>query len=221
MEGKQACRGEKMKYPEVKLRYLMVRHTGFKAVLAWCVIVILTACKSERPKTEKPPPPQQNPAVVKLASKHGAVTDWRKTLKGLTFSVDVEHALIQNPGDKPILVVESLQDVFRRDGELWIRLASIFSFPPPAIDFELRCPLKKLGPIFENREQIERFGQFAVVAKVKSVRKIVLEINAIPINDEEAELELEPPFPFSERFLASGECVDLAYVAKKTEKQVP
>ncbi len=183
--------------------------------------LILTSCKSERPKTEKPPPRAPHPEVVRLASKYNAIQNWRETFKGIAFSIDVERALIEIPGEKPILVVESLQDVFRRDGKLWIRLAGIFSFREPAIDFELRCPLKKLGPIFENREQIERFGQLAVVAKVKSVRKIVLEINAIPINDEEAELELEPPFPFSERFLASGECVDLAYVGKKAEKQVP
>ncbi len=189
-----------------------MRHPCFKAMLAWCAVAILTACKSEEAKTEKAAAPAApHAAVVQLASKYGAVHDWAKPLEENPFqrsySIELEDILITKLEGKPIVVVSNVQDVFRHDGELWIQLSSLSLWP--RIDFRLRCQKEKLEPVFKNRYFL---GKFAVVAKISKFQKVVIALRATAFEAGEAEITLEPPFVNT--YLASGECIHVEYLER-------
>lgn len=189
-----------------------------RVVLAGTFITVFAACKSERPKSKKQMPETPHPTVVQLASKYEAVSDWRKTLGEMSFTVEVERALIEDPGERPIVIVEEVQDVLRRNGDFWLRLSPLFSFHLPPVDFELRCPEDVLEPVFKNRDY---FAKFAVVAKIRKVRKVVLEVNASAVGEGEVELELGPPLAGFARYLATGECLDVAYIGERANAGPP
>jgi hypothetical protein len=158
---------------------------------------------------------------LQLASKYDAITNWYEGFGGLkrTYTVDVEHALIERPKGKPIIAEGEVQDVFRREDLTWIRLSNrlsaLFSLGPN-IDFEISCPEGKLGPIFEHREV---FDTFVVVATIRRVHKAALKLTAIASSEKDPQIELASPLfpPFDDRFLAIGDCLDIAYVGGMAE----
>ena len=192
------------------------RDLAARGMLLGMLLGVLPACESQSLTTQGEQSRTIHQRAIKFAAKYKAVYTWSETLnrknQRTAYALDVERVLIEGPQEHPVLVVGLIQDVFRRDGQLWVRLSNLFP-ESPDIDFELSCSEDTLRPAFEMREP---FSTFAIVARIRKVQKFSLELLAFSVGKERMGYGVSPLLaPWSEqRFLATGDCLDMAYVGQ-------
>ena len=120
------------------------------------------------------------------------------------YSFQLEAELVKT--GKPIIFSASLDDIFRKDDKLFIRFwPSFLDFVEPQISYTLEGCAEKIDQLTSPKDDL--FGEYVVVAKITSVRKPIVKIDA-SASDEDAELELSQ----TQTFLTTGTCLDLEYV---------
>lgn len=124
----------------------------------------------------------------------------------LQYTYQLEDALVKV--GKPIVFTATVDDIFRRNGEMYIRFApSFFDFDTPRIFYTLTGCADKIDQIASVKKDI--FGEYVVVAKIASVEKPIARVDGSASGDDgDVELELAEP----QTFLATGSCLDLHYV---------
>jgi hypothetical protein len=147
--------------------------------------------------------------VERLARQHGAILDWRRKLgdtpgllAGSLHTIEIEDAIVRT-GGRPIAFTARLFDVRRYQGSLQIIFTSDFYNPFPKMVFVLDCPLASERQFANYPSGLDRgFISFAVIARIKSVQKILLNTS---VGDNEVYIQ-----PLDDQFIATGECVDLS-----------
>lgn len=123
----------------------------------------------------------------------------------LIYTFQMEDEFIKK--DKPIIFTGSIDDIFRKDGEFYMRFApTIFDWLSPRIFYTLSGCGDEVDEIVSREHDFS--DGYVVVAKITSIKKPILGVDGSVIGTDEVELEYSPP----NTFLASGECLDLAYV---------
>lgn len=122
----------------------------------------------------------------------------------LQYTYQLEDALVK--AGKPVVFTATVDDIFRKDGETYIRFApSFFDYDVPRVFYTLKGCADKVDQITAVKKDI--FGEYVVVAKITSIEKPIVRVNG-SVSGEDVELELSEP----QTFLATGSCLDLEYV---------
>ncbi len=123
----------------------------------------------------------------------------------LTYTFQLEDELIKK--GNPIIFTSGVDDIFREDGEFYIRFApTMFDFSTPRIFYTLSGCSERITEIVSREATF--FDGYVVVARITSIEKPLLSINGYGYGGDEVELEYSP----SDTFLATGICLDLVYI---------
>lgn len=145
---------------------------------------------------------QRDNTILALADKYQAN---KEIPSNIAYSYQLEEALVK--ADKPIIFTAELDDIFRKDGKLFVRFAPApFDYSEPQIFYTLSGCDEKLLQIDGRKRDL--WGEYIVVAKISDVSKPIVKIEASPIDEEDAEIEVSRP----ETFMASGACLDFEYM---------
>jgi hypothetical protein len=168
-----------------------------------CVVLNILSCGDSKAKKKKEETEQKsnvNPAVLEMAVKHNAITDWGFS----EYSFQMEDALIRKDG-QPILFYASIKDIRRKNGSYYVHCStSPFHFPHK-IDFILECDENNVKKILSEKPRPRFMDNYAVIASISSVQKADYEI----ICSEGQEIVLDSSFV--DVFIARGICLDLLY----------
>jgi hypothetical protein len=146
-------------------------------------------------------PPANDAIVIELAAKYQAITGWEENL---AYTLQAQERLITG---KPILFRGYVDDVFRRDGKLFVRLWSVDFI------FELECSRAIVDVILTQQS----YAEIAVVALIQEVSKPVIALRAAAISEDEVEIHIDS----SGLFAARGTCIDIAYIARGAQPPAP
>lgn len=163
-----------------------------------------------------------------LADKYGALTDWNKDIR---YTIQLQDLLVKS--GKPVLFTGFVDDVFVKEGQYYVRFLAggLYSFnvSESQICFVLRSDSRKASKIMNRlKDRISKgdtelslselswlkslYWQYAVVAKIENVTRLVLRISRYWGDEtEEVEFEYKP----SDIFVASGSCIDFIYIGKE------
>ena len=161
--------------------------------------------KSETPKLEEKSPYEINKETIVKSYVEKYRVNTEVKIDNLIYSYQLEDALVKS--NEPIIFTGSLDDVFRKNGKLYAKYSpNFFDFAEQQIFYTLDGCDEQLMQISSKPE--DRWGEYIVVGKISNISKPSIQINASPINNEEAEIELSE----SETFLATGTCLDVTYL---------
>ena len=126
----------------------------------------------------------------------------------LQYTYQLEDALVKS--GKPVVFTATVDDIFRKNGETYIRFApSFFDYDTQRIFYTLNGCADKVDQIAAVKKDI--FGEYVVVAKITSIEKPVARVDGTASGDNgDVELELSEP----QTFMATGSCLDLQYVSE-------
>lgn len=140
-----------------------------------------------------------------LGDKYQATTDWDKNL---IYTLHAQERLITG---KPNLFRGYVDDVFRRDGKIFVQFSSSF-FNSVDYVLELECSQQIVDKIFaqktDDKTSLKFFDEYAIVANIQEVAKPVFALKGSALSEDEVEIDVES----SELFTAKGTCVDIAYL---------
>lgn len=140
-----------------------------------------------------------------LGGKYQATTDWDKNL---IYTLHAQERLITG---KPNLFRGYVDDVFRRDGKIFVQFSSSF-FSSVDYVLELECSQQIVDKIFaqktDDKTSLKFFDEYAIVANIQEVSKPVFALKGSTLSEDEVEIDVES----SELFTAKGNCVDIAYL---------
>lgn len=164
--------------------------------------------KNETPQVEEKSPSEINREniIKNYIEKYQADSEIKENM---VYSYQLEDALVKSM--KPFIFSASLDDVFRKDGTLYAKLSpSLFDFDTPKIFYTLSgCEEKIMQLAGSEKNAVEKlWGEYLVVAKISSISKPTIKIDASAIDDEDVEIELSQP----NTFMATGECLDITYL---------
>ena len=126
-------------------------------------------------------------------------------LDKIDYTFQLENELV-NIG-KPVIFTAPLDDIFRKEGEIYMRFSpSVFSFLEPQIYYTLKGCGEKVDEILNKEKYF--FEEYVVVAEITNIKKPIAQVQGIATGEYDVELELSE----SEIFLATGICIDLAYI---------
>ena len=152
--------------------------------------------------------------ILEFATKYNANAEWRKKagigspaeiyFKTL-YSVQLQDAMIDLSGH-PILFTASIEDVLRKEGKTYV--VFVDGLISPLIRYLLECDSSSASKL--ARQPVKKFlnDQFAVIARIKGVKKVAFTVKAEPHNEDEADVEIGA----SSNFLVVGNLVDCMYL---------
>lgn len=140
-----------------------------------------------------------------LTDKYQAATGWEENL---SYTLHAQERLITG---KPTLFRGYVDDVFRRDGKIFIRFSSSFLSPVDYV-LELECGQQVVDKLFaqkpDDKTSFKFFDEYAVVANIQEITKPVFALEGSALSEDEVEINIES----SNLFTAKGVCVDIAYI---------
>ncbi|MSU74590.1 hypothetical protein EXS57_02310 [Candidatus Kaiserbacteria bacterium] len=186
-------------------------HKGTVAI----IIIVLAAggyywfSSGNNPDSANPVEEKSNAEIQKANIVRGFVEKYQANTgisTSTVYTVQLEDELVKT--GKPVIFTASLDDIFRKDGEFFIRFApSYYDFFEPQIFYTLRGCTDKIDQLVAQKKDYFGDGEYIVVAKITNVEKPVVKIDGWA-SGEDVELELSQP----DTFLAEGMCLDLGYV---------
>lgn len=130
-------------------------------------------------------------------------------LNKISYTFQLENQLVKT--GKPIIFTAALDDIFTKENETYMRFAPAFlDFSEPQLYFTLNGCDNKVDEIV-NREK-SFFAEYVVVAEIDNIEKPIAQVRGIATGEYDIELELAQ----SDIYLATGTCVDLAYIEDST-----
>lgn len=179
-----------------------------------------TSEKSEgAEKTES----QKEIVIKELAEKYNALTDWNKNIH---YTIQLQDLLVNS--DKPVLFTGSVDDIFIKDGQYYIRFITgglwSWEFSGSQVYFVLKCDLNKVSVVIDRITKsdtdlhfLRLFSEnYVVVAEIENVTKPILQISGYSeYESEEVELEYEP----SSTFIVTGTCIDFVYIEEDDDNK--
>ena len=112
---------------------------------------------------------------------------------------------------KPTLFQGYVDDVFRRDGRIFIRFSSSFLSSVEYV-LELECSQQIVDKIFAqkpaNKSFLKFFDEYAIVANIQEITKPVFALKGSAFSEDEVEINIES----SNLFTAKGTCVDITFI---------
>lgn len=187
---------------------------------------------------------QMERAIKELAVRHNALTDWEinyHTTQGqgeILYTIQLQDLLAGS--ERPVLFSGYIRDIFKRDGECYIRFIKSYSwilqelakgrYPTSAINlqkihFILKYSCDRVpGIIATVKNQTEAdpsasilrllgrppTAYYVVVARIREVSRPDLRITGYSGSSEEVDLQYKSP----RIFIATGECIDLTYIGE-------
>ena len=177
--------------------------TGFTLL----ALVALSGCRNDSgPELTDSDPSRA--ILAELAASHGAVVGWEE---GLVFSIAAQERLTAGT---PIVFKGHVDDVYRRNGGAFVRLWTEYPlFARFRFVFDLACSQRIVDTILArtaNDSADPWFipDEYAVVAMIDELFKAGLSLQALPISEDDAEIVVAS----SELLVATGTCVDIAYL---------
>ena len=127
---------------------------------------------------------------------------------GMIYTFQFEDALVR--ADKPVIFTANLDDIFRKNGKFFIRFApTLFDLFEQPIFYTLVGCEEKITEMASRKHDYFDEGEYVVVAKITSINKPIVKIDGSATGDENTvELDLSQ----TNTFLATGICLDLAYI---------
>ncbi len=183
-------------------------------VLAICVVLVGgyylfysdTRTEKEKQLTKQEEVSKSDVIIKELTDKYLAVVGWDQDL---IYTLHAQKRLVTG---KPTLFRGYVEDVFDRDGKMFIRFSSSFL---SSVDYtlELECNQQVVDKIFVQKPVSRKafgnfFDEYAVVANIQQVARPVFALKGSISSEDEVEVNLVP----SELFVAKGTCVDIAYL---------
>jgi len=112
---------------------------------------------------------------------------------------------------KPIIFTGVLDDIFREDGEFYLRFVpAFFDFAEPRQFYTVQGCGDRIDEIVKREHSL--FGEYVVVANITSVKRPIVRIDGITTGSDEVELELGQ----ATALFAEGVCLDLEYIEDST-----
>jgi len=154
--------------------------------------------------------------IKELTEKYDALTGWNKDIR---YTIQLQNLLVNS--DKPVLFTGSVDDIFMKDDQYYIRFISGswwgwgLEFFEKQVYFVLKCDSNKVSEVINRETKGDSVGDYVVVAKIENVTKPILQISSYPVGSEEVELEYEP----STTFIATGTCIGFVYIEEDDDNQ--
>lgn len=183
-----------------------------KIVIAFCIVIVLVGgyfwfSPGEDKETKKPNEERSAAEINKDQIVSGFVEKYQPTVSissGTIYTFQLEDELVKT--GKRVIFTASLDDIFRKDGEVFIRFTpSHFSFLEPQIFYTLRGCSEKIDQLASQERDF--LGEYVVVAEIVSIEKPIIKVEGLESSGD-VELELSQ----SDTFLATGTCIDLTYL---------
>ncbi len=155
-------------------------------------------------KVNEPSP--KDTIISSFLEKYSAINT---TIDGNTnYTFQLEDQLIKQ--GKPVVLTGQIDDIFRKGDKFYLRISpSWFDFGSPQKYYTLGGCEDKIDEI-ASRKTDASFDEdeYAIVAKIDSVKKPILKIDGSITEENDVELE----YASSDIFLITGECIDLALI---------
>ncbi len=161
----------------------------------------------DNPQTTKQEKVSKSDVIAKeLGDRYQATTGWEKNL---SYTLQAQKRLITG---KPTLFRGYVDDVFRRNGKIFIWFSSLSS-----VDYvlELECGQQVVDKLFAQKPDDKTSfnflfdkDEYAIVANIQKITKPVFALEGSALSEDEVEINIEP----SNLFIARGTCVDIAYI---------
>ena len=162
----------------------------------------------QQPTKQEEEVAQTDTSALQLAKAYQATIDWEENL---TYTLQAQERLITG---KPTLFKGYVDDIFRQDEKVFVRIASSFASPINYI-LELECSQTIVDKLFTHKPSDNAFRKFfddyAIVAIIKEVTRPTFTLEGSSLSDGDVSISIEP----SNLFTAKGVCIDGVYLGEE------